>query len=176
MEIQPPQQGLSLIDHAMTIFRLGRAAMLAGAMAVAACGGGGGDEGPPVDLEALIGSDASVTFQPIMICFRGLIPEDQTTGRLSGRMDVEQVGPGRLLATFSDTSGGNSFSYDLRYVSGDNVSGYVFNGTATNTLSGEQFEVFSASIRNSVTTGLAIVGTITVRDFGAFCGTTYSIR
>ena len=151
-------------------------ALLAVSLGLTACGGGG-DAEPFVDLSGLVGVDTSVTVQPYMSCFYPLTAEQQVAGRIRGKMIVEKYGNSGLNIAFTlNNYSAIGYTYQLKYSSGDNVNGYVFTGKSTNISTKEESEVYSTSIKNTTSDGLMVTGNMSVRVYGAFCGTTYSIR
>lgn len=123
--------------------------------ALAACGGGGDEASPTptVDLSILAGSDRIL----------GTFTNSCTGSGAQGANVVVRVSGDTITMTASGS--GESIDYSLRYLSGDNTTGFIFSGSVRNSSTGATATVQSANIRNTGSAGsLKLLADITATE------------
>ncbi len=130
--------------------------------ALTACGGGGGGTATPapsvINLTPLVGTDTSVTGSFKNSCTGTGI--DIATWQATAAGDV-------LVFVVSDKYSVKQLEFTLKYVSGDNIVGYNFNGSVKNLLTNQVASVESTLLKNTSASGsLNMTGTINATDRG----------
>ena len=131
------------------------------AAALTACGGGGGDAAPAaqsINLAPLVGTDNSVygTFT------------NSCTGSGTDIAIWEAVATGDTLRMYvKDKYGSSALDFTLKYITGDNNTGFVFNGSVRDVATGAVATVESTLLKNNSSNGgYNITGTINSTDRG----------